>query len=85
MNIKKDLKISNKWLSIVFIFAICISVVSISGIFSHVLNNKSNISNQNENNLKTPRAAVYNTKLFITTINQSHTVRGSNFTKNFSK
>ena len=82
MNIKKDSKISNKWLSIVIIFTICISVVSISGIFSHLLNNDSNISHLNESNQKTPHAAVYNTKLFITNINQTHTIRGLNFTLN---
>jgi len=75
MNIKSDSKISNKWLSIVMISVICISVVSISGIFS-------NISNKDENTLKTPRAAAYNSKLFIINISQSHTVRGSNFTLN---
>lgn len=82
MNIKSDSKISNKWLSIVMISVICISVFSISGIFSHFLNIKSNILNQDENTLKTPSSAAYNTKLFITGISQSHTVRGSNFILN---
>ncbi len=82
MNIKTDSKFSNKWLSIVIISAICISVFSISGIFLHLINTESNISNQDTNNLKTPRAAAYNTKLFIINISQSHTVRGSNFTLN---
>ncbi len=82
MKIKPDSKISNRWLSIVIIFAICISAVSISGIFSNLLNNEANISDQNENIQNTPRAATYNTKLFITNISQSHTVRGSNFMLN---
>ena len=82
MNTKKNSKISNKWLSIVFIFAVCISLASISGIFSPLINNESKNSNSIEGNQKTPRAAVYNTKLFITNISESHTVRGSNFTLN---
>ncbi len=82
MKMKLDSKMSNRWFSIVIIFVICISAISISGIFSNLLNNEMNISNQKENNQKTPRAATYNTKLFIINISQSHTVRGSNFILN---
>jgi len=82
MNIKSDSKISNKWFSIIIIFVICISAVSITGIFSDLLNNETNNSNHNEGNLKIPRAAGHNTLLFITGISQSHTARGSNFILN---
>jgi hypothetical protein len=82
MKINSDSKISKKWLSIGLIFVIGISVVSVAGIFSNLLNNKTNIPNQMEGDQKTPRASAYNTKLFITNISETHTVRGSNFTLN---
>ena len=82
MNVKSDSKISNKWLSIAIIFAICISGFSITGMFSNLLSNESNSTNHDEINLRTPRAAGYNTLLYITGIDQSHTVRGSSFTLN---
>ncbi|MHA1721417.1 MAG: hypothetical protein ACTSWX_01865 [Promethearchaeota archaeon] len=82
MNIKLDLKKTNKWLSIIIIFVISISIVSISGLFLGIRNNLNNSSFQDGNSINIPRSAGYNTKLFITGINQTHTVRGSNFTLN---
>jgi len=82
MNIKLDLKNTNKWLSIIIIFVISISIVSISGLFLGIRNNLNNSSFQDGNSINIPRSAGYNTKLFITGINQTHTVRGSNFTLN---
>ncbi|MHA1562419.1 MAG: hypothetical protein ACTSPA_09875, partial [Promethearchaeota archaeon] len=82
MNLKLDSKISKRWLSILLIFTICISIASINGMFSNLVKDDSDISNNNESNLNIPRSATFNTKLFITSINQSHTIRGSNFKLN---
>ncbi len=82
MNIKTDSKISNKWFSIATIFVICISVASMTGMFSNMLNHEITIPNHDEGNQTSPRSAAHNVLLYITGINQTHTVRGSYFTLN---
>lgn len=82
MSAKSDLKLSNKRLSIIVIFVICISVISIAGIFPNLIPNDTKNPFDNESNLTTPQSAAYNTLLFITGVDQTHTVRGSNFNLN---
>ncbi len=78
MNKKLNSKNSNKWFSILILFTICISSLSI---LSNLPNNESDKSNENERILDNPRESSIsrNTSLTITGINQTHTVRGSSF------